>query len=199
MMRYFHEYLNDVHVPDLESAVRRIVQWEPPSSGLDTVEALPDAVGTLSVASLRSADISLGASQALHGAILRGSAALGLAVAGFTVDCMRYDTGIGLFIHNDFEPDNVSAPSARLVFQFRNTVLVGGELEFYERVGEEHFEPLLTCLNDANHLAGFVISEDSFHAVQPISSGIRMSCVVNLYEDLSRVDTLTRERLWLIV
>jgi hypothetical protein len=195
-MNYFHEYLDEQFAELLRAEVAKLVNWGDSEFTDDIVEHLPGRSAKIVAKSLVSSVLSSETSRLIEVLASHAAGRLCFKVNCFTSEALRYEAGVGLAIHNDFDHENAGYPGGRVIVQLSDRALLGGELELYRELPDKVFEPILTCETGRSHLIGFVVSEDSFHAVQPIESGRRLSIVLNLWSSDANVPPALLGRLW---
>lgn len=183
-MRSLHHAVTGPELAELRAIVEHAAVWHPCESNGDIIENLPGTSGCISITPLSLPALPDRLQRFLSRLVAAGARELDFAVSHTTLEGLRYETGVGLAIHNDYEPGAQSGPGARLVICFCDQSLSGGEFEFYTQDPDGDFTATLTCDNAQDNLVGFVIGPDSFHAVQPVTRGTRYSLVINLFKTM---------------
>ncbi len=122
-----------------------------------------------------------------------------MSISNFSVQANAYSKGFKGNIHNDFDYENKGYPTHRIVFQFKNQNVQGGELIFYKKTPQfphEHTE--IIRLSNVNHSEVFFqISTESYHGISLIDSGNRISLVINIWEAESIIPDYFLKTTWL--
>lgn len=123
----------------------------------------------------------------------------GICVLNYSVQANAYSQGFEGSIHNDFDYENQGYPTHRIVFQFENQNIQGGELIFYQKTPQFPLEYTeFIRLSNANHSEVFFqISTDSYHGISFIDSGNRISLVINIWETASTIPDYFLNTTWI--
>jgi Rps23 Pro-64 3,4-dihydroxylase Tpa1-like proline 4-hydroxylase len=107
-----------------------------------------------------------------------------MSISNFSVQANAYSKGFKGNIHNDNDYEKKGYPTHRIVFQFKNQHIQGGELIFYKKTPENPQEySEIIRLNNINHSEVFFqISTESYHGISFINAGDRISLVINIWE-----------------
>lgn len=121
-----------------------------------------------------------------------------MSISNFSVQANAYSQGFKGSIHNDNDYEKRGYPTHRIVFQFKNLHIQGGELIFYKRIPENPQEySELIRLNNVNHSEVFFqISTESYHGISLIDAGNRISLVINIWNSNSIIPDYFLKTTW---
>lgn len=197
-MNYFHDYLDEFSAGRLRREVSRLNHWGDSEFSDGVVERLPGYDTNIKASALVDTDLGIATVALIRTLAVLAASRLQMDTTYFTAEALRYDVGVGLAIHNDFDYEGSGYPGGRVIIQLSDLELRGGEFELHQRMADQKFEPILTCETTRSHLVGFVVSEDSFHSVQPVDIGRRVSIVLNLWSSGVYIPSALSDRLWKI-